>query len=74
MSEEIVKKVGTQEQVRKLLIDGGEHTIEELMALTGGTKGSVSTAISHLKNEKYAGEAGPIDIAKDTETKKYRLA
>jgi DNA-binding IclR family transcriptional regulator len=74
MSEETKpKKVGTQEQIRKIMTDGGEHTVAELMEMTGGTKGSVSTALSHLQNEKYAGTAGVLALEKDAESGKYSM-
>jgi len=51
--------------VHELLSSGHAFTFEELMKATGAKNAvSLTTAISDLKNPKYAGKAGPLEIVK----------
>lgn len=72
-SGEGVKKVGIKKQIRDLLVKGERFTLEELVEKFGDDKKtSITTALSDLRSEKYAGEGGPINITKD-ENKRYHI-
>lgn len=72
-SGEGVKKVGIKKQIRELLTKGERFTLEELVEKFGDDKKtSITTALSDLRSEKYAGEGGPINITKD-ENKRYHI-
>lgn len=46
--------------------------IDRIVTNLNVTRATVLTAMSDLKNEKYAGQAGPLNIEKDGDS--YRLA
>jgi hypothetical protein len=56
---------GSKAGVHELLSSGHHFTLEELMEATGTTnKSTILTAISDLKNPKYAGKLGALQIGK----------
>lgn len=56
---------GSKSGVHELLSTGHPFTIEELMAATGTTsRATIATALSDLKNPKYAGGLGALSIVK----------
>lgn len=55
---------GAKGGVHELLTSGHAFSVEELMAATGASKASVTTALSDLKNPKYAGRLGHLMIEK----------
>lgn len=69
----IDKAKGVKAIIRELYsVAGAAYTIEELVELTGKTKVTVSTAISDLKNEKYAGKEGVLMLTRG-QGDKYRI-
>jgi len=56
---------GSKAAVHELLSSGHHFTMEELMEATGITnKATLTTALSDLKNPKYAGKLGALQIVK----------
>lgn len=58
------REPGAKEKLRAALIAAGSTglTMDEMAAVTGGSKKLVSDYMCYLKNPKYAGSAGPIEI------------
>lgn len=62
---ESAKASGAKAAVHELLSSGHSFTFEELMKATGAKNAlTLSTAISDLKNPKYAGKLGALQIVK----------
>ncbi|MCH9712597.1 MAG: hypothetical protein K0U20_08255 [Proteobacteria bacterium] len=61
-----VKRLSIKDQVREALMKRYRtgYTISQLARLTGGTESTVRTAIADLKNPKYCGKGGPLNISK----------
>lgn len=59
------KATSSKAGVHELLSTGHHFSLEELMAATGvNNKATIMTALSDLKNPKYAGKLGALQIAK----------
>jgi len=68
------KRKGAKVLIRELLTETAEGlTIEELILKTGVGEVTLRTALTDLKNPKYAGKAGVLNIVKDKETKKFQI-
>ncbi|MCH7537131.1 MAG: hypothetical protein IID57_04695 [Proteobacteria bacterium] len=68
-------KVGAKQVLREKFTQHGVVTVEQIDKIAerlSVTRATVLTALSDLKNAKYAGKAGPLDIQKDGDN--YRLA
>lgn len=56
---------GAKAATHELLSSGHPFSVDELVKATGASKASVMTALSDLKNPKYAGKLGALTIVKD---------
>ncbi len=68
------KAAGAKQVLRDKLTKHGVVTvgqIDKIAEKLSVTRATVLTAMSDLKNPKYAGQAGPLDIEKDGDS--YRL-
>ena len=68
-------KVGVKATLREMFTRSGVVTvgqIDKIAEQLSVTRSTVLTAMSDLKNEKYCGQAGPLNIEKDNDD--YRLA
>ncbi len=68
-------KVGAKQVLREKFTQQGVVTvgqIDKIASKLNVTRSTVLTAMSDLKNAKYAGQAGPLNIEKDGDS--YRLA
>ena len=68
-------KVGVKQVLREKFSRSGVVTtkqIDQIAAESNVTRATVLTAMSDLKNAKYAGKAGPLNNQKDGDS--YRLA
>ena len=61
---------GVKSLIRELFsIAGARHTVEEICALTAGTKVSVATAISDLRSAKYCTPGDPLPLTRLSDSK-----
>jgi hypothetical protein len=67
------RKKGLKTIIRELLIEGPK-TMEELMEATKADKKLVSDCLAYIKNPKYAGKEGALNIVRDAETKAYSVS
>ena len=68
-------KVGVKATLREMFTRSGVVTVGEIDKIAeqlSVTRSTVLTAMTDLKNAKYAGKAGPLNIEKDNDD--YRLA
>ena len=68
-------KVGAKAVLREKFEKDGVVAVGEIDKIAeqlGATRSTVLTAMSDLKNEKYCGQAGPLNIERDGDS--YRLA
>ena len=68
-------KVGVKATLREMFTRSGVVTVGEIDKIAeqlSVTRSTVLTAMTDLKNAKYAGKAGPLNIEKDGDD--YRLA
>ena len=68
-------KVGVKATLREMFTRSGVVTvgqIDKIASKLSVTRSTVLTAMTDLKNAKYAGKAGPLNIQKDDDG--YRLA
>ena len=64
------RKKGLKTIIREALLEGPK-TMEELLELTGVEKKLISDQLAYLKNPKYCGSEGMLNITRDPETKAY---
>lgn len=77
MSEETKEKKernGIRKQLRKFFVEGGSATKKELAEQFGVDIKIISDNICYLKNEKFAGAEGPLNLVTDKESKIVSLA
>jgi len=51
--------------LRSLFNENKLYSIKDLMDITGYNKHSISVSISKLKNDKYCGKKGKLDLVQD---------